>query len=1377
MAASVISSDAVEINVIMDDDNEPSTRHPGIQSSDKHTPDKPQRLPFLSQVRSTTPRLDTPDGTRGTRGLPYIRELISSRVHRRPSAQRQPSTELAVTTPTTSRLELECIKSGKLLKTSKVRSDGDDASPAKTRRFWNRPESKFFRLTEDALEYYQTFNQVKVRRNYPLTSIEDIVYNDNEPTKFHLLFQKYEMVLEADSEGEAKNWADCIRNAWSKWNTEPEFTFTDIEVSSIPSSPQPTSPSVELLPPMPSSPGSLLEVLATDDETTIGEDLPERLRTAKSASSRSVGFKRPRAHSDTPFLRRESTECDVLTFRSSKRNNAFRLAHLTPRLDLPQAEPSFPVKSTRHLLFKAHTVVSDPESKVAVNRLHHNFAMVKYPRSTLGLPHERVFKIDNDNLQILWRRNDASAFRQKSSLKLHKVVEVREGQLTDSFNKFPYDEVEKQSLSLIFEQETKKYVRLTSIDLICDHPDNYDQWIEGLRSLVSGTKCSIYPHRYETTDPLVLWLKQIWTCKSDHHEIKMSDAVKLVQKFQPQTSFEDAKALIKISHSHQFRHTIGQADLRWDGFTLLYNLICTQGAPSFRLNELFKKYAVKYPALGLTVEELKKFLMEECFWDNAQASDNSLQSLINHHDYHHRAYKKYVAKNRPLQYQIATKLLSYAGFLSFLRSKDNAAIDLDHETLYQDMNQPLSHYFINSSHNTYLEADQLKGKSSLDAYIRALLQGCRCIEIDCWDDTFNVTGLDRKEPVIYHGYTLTSKLPFREVIHTIKDYAFRTSLYPVIISIENHCSEDQQSKMAKIFRAIMGDLLPSENLVESEARERLPSPQDLQGKILLKGSFKAGELKYGTAPRTPKMSKETSQASLSSLQANAVANPARLTSMQSSTSVLSTNSIENELPESPGSPDMNHVKAPPTSEEVDAGRSRGHSFGRGRESRRSLREVKHLVVENEMGQDDQELLYEETSKGLKKLIVYCRSISIKPWSWRKQKATSVSEMFSFGEPLAIKLCDKSQRDMLKCTERQLVRTYPKGSRFDSSNYDPVMMWNCGIQLVALNFQKPDLCMHLNQGFFRRNGACGYVLKPALMRKEDPGGATGGSAPYSPYMEVPHPDVPYIQLEIELLCGQNLCPWNKKCAQFTVEIHTYGIQHDLAKMTPAPHTETLWPQWEEGQYTLSKNIIMPELCLVYFRVEGDKKLLGQNCICLVSLQPGVKFIPMRTSGGELIPEAGLFVKIKKTEQSSQFSTSTMGKDVGLETISEDVEASLNPIRFKKYLPRQEDAQYEADPEDSFLRRTMSSPPSITGPGCSKTRKRSSEFEIEVELSPDPSEKRSASPVSLDANRVRSVTVQPSYTTPQSTEEEEAELSDSDHLMEFTLTVQGSFDEGL
>ena len=102
--------------------------------------------------------------------------------------------------------------------------------------------------------------------------------------------------------------------------------------------------------------------------------------------------------------------------------------------------------------------------------------------------------------------------------------------------------------------------------------------------------------------------------------------------------------------------------------------------------------------------------------------------------------------------------------------------------------------------------------------------------------------------------------------------------------------------------------------------------------------------------------------------------------------------------------------------------------------------------------------------------------------------------------------------MLACTERHLVRTYPKGTRFDSSNYDPFIMWVCGIQLTTLNFQTPDTYMHLNQGFFRRNGGCGYVLKPAVMRKEDAG---GGSTPFDPVMQAPHPDVPAVDFEIEV----------------------------------------------------------------------------------------------------------------------------------------------------------------------------------------------------------------------------------------------------------------------
>lgn len=69
-------------------------------------------------------------------------------------------------------------------------------------------------------------------------------------------------------------------------------------------------------------------------------------------------------------------------------------------------------------------------------------------------------------------------------------------------------------------------------------------------------------------------------------------------------------------------------------------------------------------------------------------------------------------------------------------------------------------------------------------------------------------------------------------------------------------------------------------------------------------------------------------------------------------------------------------------------------------------------------------------------------------------------------------------------ETHLSRVYPSGKRVDSSNFSPVTGWSTGCQLMAINFQTPDLARRLNDGRFRQNGNCGYVLKPNLKQENN-----------------------------------------------------------------------------------------------------------------------------------------------------------------------------------------------------------------------------------------------------------------------------------------------------
>eukprot|EP00048_Salpingoeca_helianthica_P002260 m.55893 g.55893 ORF g.55893 m.55893 type:complete len:1072 (-) comp11999_c1_seq2:92-3307(-) len=180
----------------------------------------------------------------------------------------------------------------------------------------------------------------------------------------------------------------------------------------------------------------------------------------------------------------------------------------------------------------------------------------------------------------------------------------------------------------------------------------------------------------------------------------------------------------------------------------------------------------------------------------------------------------------PSQGNSHMKRLSQEGLSRYLMGPDGNAWNQDHsERVYQNMSHPLTHYFISSSHNTYLVDHQLYGLSAVEMYARAFQLGCKCVELDCWDG-------EDGEPVIYHGHTLTSKIKFVDVIKAVKKYGFCTSVFPVILSLEVHTSIEQQQRMARILRENLGEMLH----IEPNTKEKpMPSPHDLRGRILIKG--------------------------------------------------------------------------------------------------------------------------------------------------------------------------------------------------------------------------------------------------------------------------------------------------------------------------------------------------------------------------------------------------------------------------------------------------------------------------------------------------------------------------------------------------------------
>lgn len=174
-------------------------------------------------------------------------------------------------------------------------------------------------------------------------------------------------------------------------------------------------------------------------------------------------------------------------------------------------------------------------------------------------------------------------------------------------------------------------------------------------------------------------------------------------------------------------------------------------------------------------------------------------------------------------------------FNAFLLSKYSTIFKNVFNDDYFD--HPLNDYFISSSHNTYLIGRQFVGDSSVDGYIRAFQRGCKCVEIDIWDGMSIDGDLDNndsegiKGPIVNHGRSFTSSISLKNVLLTVKKYAFSASSWPVILSLEVHCNAENQLKIKKLLKDILGDSLVTDMLDDDCV---LPSPRRLRNKILLK---------------------------------------------------------------------------------------------------------------------------------------------------------------------------------------------------------------------------------------------------------------------------------------------------------------------------------------------------------------------------------------------------------------------------------------------------------------------------------------------------------------------------------------------------------------
>lgn len=514
----------------------------------------------------------------------------------------------------------------------------------------------------------------------------------------------------------------------------------------------------------------------------------------------------------------------------------------------------------------------------------------------------------------------------------------------------------------------------------------------------------------------------------------------------------------------------------------------------------------------------------------------------------------------------ALPLLTVDDFHRFLFSHElNPPIRHGQGQVHHDMAAPLSHYFIYTGHNSYLTGNQLSSDCSDLPIIRALQRGVRVIELDMWPNS------SKDDISILHGRTLTTPVSLLKCLLSIKQHAFETSPYPVIITLEDHLTPDLQDKAAKMVLEVFGDIL---YYPDKDHLKEFPSPQDLKGRVLLSTK----------PPREYLQAKDGNAATIKEDAKAAATDDAAW------------------------------------GKEVPDIHSQIHSA------------TKHDQREDDDDTDEDEDDEEEEQKMQQHLAPqYKHLITIKAG---KPKGTLLDALqsdpekvrrLSLSEQQLAKLADHHGTEIVRFTQRNLLRIYPKGTRVTSSNYNPFLGWVHGAQMVAFNMQGYGRALWLMHGFYKANGGCGYVKKPDFLMQTDP-------EVFDPKKSLS----PKKTLKVKVYMGDG---WRMDFTQthfdqysppdFYARVGIAGVPADsVMKRTRA--IEDNWvPVWEED---FTFKLTVPEIALLRVEVHeydmSEKDDFGGQTVLPVSdLIPGIRAVALHDRKGIKLNNVKLLMRFE------------------------------------------------------------------------------------------------------------------------------------------------------